>query len=189
MINTELDDFTPNEQTHMPRWEKKFNKLLTPFDRFVNRTTTGGLILMGTALIALILANTPLADNYLHLLHATMGWNIDDWKIEKSLQHWVNDGLMALFFFVVGIELKREILVGELAEIRKAILHIVGAAMLGCIGFTMSIFIAELAFTSQPHMIVQAKLGILLSSIIAGGAGYLLLYWLGGEKSAIGASL
>jgi len=67
--------------------------------------------------------------------------------------------------------------------------HIVGAAMLGCIGFTMSIFIAELAFAAQPQMIVQAKLGILVSSIIAGGAGYFWLYKLGGKKSPIGISL
>ncbi len=60
--------------------------------------------------------------------------------------------------------------------------HILGAAMLGSIGFTMSIFIAELAFASDPEMIIQAKVGILFSSLIAGTLGYLWLRSLGGEK-------
>ncbi|MBU2984179.1 Na+/H+ antiporter NhaA [Saccharophagus degradans] len=127
MSNETPKKFIPNEQNPMPRWEKKFNKILTPFERFVNRTTTGGLILMMAALIALALANSPLAHHYLHALHVPLGLNLGDWRIEKSLHHWVNDGLMALFFFVVGLELKREMLVGELAEIRKAVLPIVAA--------------------------------------------------------------
>jgi Na+:H+ antiporter, NhaA family len=65
--------------------------------------------------------------------------------------------------------------------------HIIGASMLGSIGFTMSIFIAELAFAGQPLNITQAKLGILFSSLIAGVAGYIWLHRVGGEKSKIGS--
>jgi len=111
---------------HAP-WEKTFDKILTPFEQFVNRQTTSGLLLMSTAILALVLANSALSGFYQHLVHTPIGINIGDWALEKTLHHWVNDGLMALFFFVVGLELKREILVGELAEPRQAALPIVAA--------------------------------------------------------------
>ena len=111
---------------HAP-WEKSFDKILTPFDEFIHRQTTSGLLLMAMAIIALILANGPLADAYLHVIHTPVGLNIGSWTIEMSLHHWINDGLMALFFFVVGLELKRELLVGELAKLRNATLPIAAA--------------------------------------------------------------
>ncbi len=111
---------------HAP-WEKSFDKILTPFDEFIHRQTTSGLLLMAMAIIALILANGPLADTYLHIIHTLIGLNIGSWTIEMSLHHWINDGLMALFFFVVGLELKRELLVGELAKLRNAVLPIAAA--------------------------------------------------------------
>jgi len=109
------------------RWEKSFDKILTPFEEFINRQTTSGLLLMGTAIIALVLANSSYAGWYQHLVHTPIGLNMGGWSIEKTLHHWVNDGLMALFFFVVGLELKRELLVGELASPRNAALPIVAA--------------------------------------------------------------
>ncbi|MCP3672678.1 MAG: Na+/H+ antiporter NhaA [Gammaproteobacteria bacterium] len=114
---------------HAP-WEKSFDKILTPFEEFVHRETTSGLLLMGTALIALVLANGPLASAYEHLLHTLISLDIGSWTLGMSLHHWINDGLMALFFFVVGLELKREMLVGELAQLRNAALPI-GAAIGG----------------------------------------------------------
>ena len=108
-------------------WEKSFDKILTPFEEFIHRQTTSGLLLMGTAILALVLANSGLAGIYQHWVHTPLGINIGGWAIEKTLHHWVNDGLMALFFFVVGLELKREILVGELAVPRQAALPIVAA--------------------------------------------------------------
>lgn len=108
-------------------WEKSFAKLLTPFEEFVHRQTTGGLLLMCTALLALVLANSGFSDAYLHFIHTPIGIQFGAWGLEMSLQHWVNDGLMALFFFVVGLELKREFLVGELARPRQAILPITAA--------------------------------------------------------------
>ncbi len=112
---------------YLAPWEKSFDKILTPFEEFIHRQTTSGLLLMSTAVIALILANTSFLEPYLHFIHTQISLNIADWKIEMSLNHWVNDGLMALFFFVVGLELKRELLVGELANIRNAILPIAAA--------------------------------------------------------------
>ena len=98
---------------HAP-WEKSFDKILTPFEEFIHRQTTSGLLLMGTAVLALVLANGPLVSVYEHLVHTLIGLNMGGWTLEMSLHHWINDGLMTLFFFVVGLELKREILVGEL---------------------------------------------------------------------------
>ncbi|MBL1275983.1 MAG: Na+/H+ antiporter NhaA [Ectothiorhodospiraceae bacterium] len=108
-------------------WENSFNKILTPFEEFIHQQTTSGLLLMGTAILALVLANSALAEMYQHWVHTPIGINIGGWLLEKTLHHWVNDGLMALFFFLVGLELKREILVGELAVPRQAALPIVAA--------------------------------------------------------------
>jgi Na+:H+ antiporter, NhaA family len=111
---------------HAP-WEKSFDKLLTPFEEFIHRQTTSGLLLMATAVIALFLANSSFSTWYLHILHIPISVGVGSWEIEMTVHHWINDGLMALFFFVVGLELKREISVGELATIRNAALPISAA--------------------------------------------------------------
>jgi NhaA family Na+:H+ antiporter len=111
---------------HAP-WEKSFDKILTPFEEFVHRQTTSSLLLMATAILALVLANSGLSGVYQHWVHTPIVISFGEWSLEMSLQHWVNDGLMALFFFLVGLELKREILVGELAVPRQAALPIVAA--------------------------------------------------------------
>lgn len=108
-------------------WEPAFVKVLTPFEEFIHRQTTTGLILMATAVLAVILANSPLAEPYQHLLHTPLSVAVGSWQLGLSLHHFINDGLMALFFFVVGLELKREMLVGELAQPRQAALPIVAA--------------------------------------------------------------
>lgn len=87
-------------------WEKSFTKILSPLEEFIHRQTTSGLLLIGTAIVALLLANSSFSEVYQHLLH-TPGLNIGDWSLKMSMHHAVNDGLMALFFFVVGMELKR----------------------------------------------------------------------------------
>lgn len=119
----------PNTETghiYAP-WERAFSRVLTPFEEFIHRQTTSGLLLMGTAIIALVLANGFLAEAYLHFIHTPVTVSIGQWAINMSLHHWVNDGLMALFFFVVGLELKREIMVGELSDMRQAALPIIAA--------------------------------------------------------------
>lgn len=108
-------------------WEKEFDKIVMPFERFVKHQATSGLILMLTALIALIWANSDFEVHYQYLLHITTGFHFGDWKLEKTLHHWINDGLMTLFFFVVGLELKREMLVGELSTLSMAALPIFAA--------------------------------------------------------------
>jgi NhaA family Na+:H+ antiporter len=121
---------TTEKGVFLAPWEKSFDKILTPFEEFIHQQTTSGLLLMGTAVFALILANGPLASAYVHFMHTSINLGAGSWSLEMSLHHLVNDGLMALFFFVVGLELKREILVGELANLRNAVLPI-GAAIGG----------------------------------------------------------
>lgn len=113
-------------------WEKSFDKILTPFEEFIHQQTTSGLLLMGMAILALVLANGPLATDYAHFMHTMVTLGAGSWQLEMSLHHFINDGLMALFFFLVGLELKREILVGELANLRNAVLPI-GAAIGGMV--------------------------------------------------------
>lgn len=108
-------------------WEKSFKRILTPFEEFIHRETTSGILLMVTAVLALILANTSFYETYNHIKHVSISIGVGSWGLEKSLYHWVNDGLMTIFFFIIGLELKREILVGELADMRKAILPIAAA--------------------------------------------------------------
>ena len=111
---------------HAP-WEKSFDKILTPFDEFIHRQTSSGLLLMAMAVLALVLANGPLSETYQHIVHTYISIGVSDWALKMTLHHWINDGLMALFFFVVGLELKRELLVGELAKPRNAALPIAAA--------------------------------------------------------------
>lgn len=108
-------------------WERTFTRVLSPLEEFIHRQTTSSFLLMGAAVLAILLANSLFADQYHHLIHTPVDMHIGSWGIEMSMHHWVNDALMAIFFFVVGLELKREILVGELADIRQAALPIVAA--------------------------------------------------------------
>ncbi|NRB38825.1 MAG: Na+/H+ antiporter NhaA [Pseudomonadales bacterium] len=108
-------------------WEKAFDNIATPFEHFIHRQTTAGIILMVMTILALIVANSPLYDAYHHFFEIPFGVTLGGYNITHSLHHWINDGLMAMFFFVVGLEIKREILVGELANMKQATLPIVGA--------------------------------------------------------------
>lgn len=108
-------------------WEKVFKKVLTPFEHFLHAQMTTGIILMLMTVLALILANSPLAEGYAHFFHTKIDFNVGEWKLSHSIHHWINDGLMAIFFFIIGLEIKREVLVGELSNIKVAILPILAA--------------------------------------------------------------
>ncbi len=116
-----------NGKEHIAPWEKAFDRVLTPLDEFIHRQTTSGVLLMLCALVALYIANSPWSEAYHHLLEIPVTVGTEGFQLSKTLHHWINDGLMAVFFFVVGLELKREILVGELADPKQAILPIVAA--------------------------------------------------------------
>ncbi|MEH6649620.1 MAG: Na+/H+ antiporter NhaA [Motiliproteus sp.] len=149
-------------------WENSFDRVLTPLDEFIKRQTTSGMLLMLCAVIALVVANSPWSDSYQHLIHTPLSIGAGGWILEKSLQHWINDGLMALFFFVVGLELKREILVGELAELRHAVLPIAAA-----IGGMLVPALMYVAFSSNGEAL--RGWGIPMATDIAFAIGVLVL--------------
>lgn len=100
---------------------------MAPIRAFIARQTTSGIILFGAAVTALVLSNSPLSEAYHRIWEHTFSIGFDDAVISKDLHHWINDGLMAVFFFVVGLELKREIIAGQLSDPRNAILPIAAA--------------------------------------------------------------
>jgi NhaA family Na+:H+ antiporter len=97
------------------------------FQRFLRSQVTGSLILIVATIIALIWANSQWGDFYYELSHTYVGVHFGDWKFSLSLSHWIKDGLMAIFFFVVGLEIKREIAVGELSTMDRAMLPVCAA--------------------------------------------------------------
>lgn len=106
-------------------------KLKQPLQRFMEQEKSGGVVLGLSVIIALALANSPLASSYFHFFEYQFGFQFNGGTfLNYSIHHWINDGLMAIFFFVVGLELKREIVSGELSQPRKALLPI-GAAFGG----------------------------------------------------------
>lgn len=104
------------------------NKLiLTPFQKFVKLESFAGMLLFGMTIIALIWANSPFGAFYESLWQYELGFSFRDFQLLKPLILWINDGLMAIFFFLIGLELKRELLVGEINTVKKAAFPLVAA--------------------------------------------------------------
>jgi NhaA family Na+:H+ antiporter len=98
-----------------------------PLRRFLAIEATSSILLLVATLVALALANSPWRDGWAHFWHQRVALEIGSFELALSLGHWVNDGLMAVFFFVVGLEIKRELTIGELASREKAMLPVFGA--------------------------------------------------------------
>ena len=96
-------------------------------DRFIHAESTAGVLLLFSAIIAMVWVNSPWQASYHQLWEYHLSINFAGYAIDKSLHHWINDGLMSMFFFVVGLELKREIIGGELSNINKALAPIMAA--------------------------------------------------------------
>lgn len=94
---------------------------------FIQSEAFGGVLLIIATAIALIWVNSPFGESYQHLWHTHISIGLGDATLDKTLHHWINDGLMVIFFFVVGLEIKREVQVGELSTLRKASLPIAAA--------------------------------------------------------------
>jgi Na+:H+ antiporter, NhaA family len=107
--------------------ERPIDRLLAPFREFSEQQAAGGVLLMVAAVVALVWANSPFAESYEALWQTPVTVGIGDVGLSKALLLWINDGLMAIFFLVIGLEIKREVLVGELASRRRATLPIAAA--------------------------------------------------------------
>ncbi len=103
------------------------NSFVGYFEWFVHSEVTGSILLLACTITALIWANSPWAGTYNDLLHTYIGVGWGDSVFKLSLHHWINDGLMVIFFFVVGLEVKRELVVGELSSFDKASLPVAAA--------------------------------------------------------------
>lgn len=98
-----------------------------PVQRYIHTEALGGLILLAATIAALIWANSPWYDRYHEILETHLSIDLALFVVDLSLHHWINDGLMALFFFVVGLEIKREALLGHLSTPRRAALPVIAA--------------------------------------------------------------
>ena len=94
--------------------------VLQPFQEFAHAESSGGILLLIATAVALSWANSPWADTYDKFWHTPVSLVVGEHALTETLLDWINDGLMAMFFFVIGLEIKREILVGELASLRQA---------------------------------------------------------------------
>ncbi|RME16692.1 MAG: Na+/H+ antiporter NhaA [Bdellovibrio sp.] len=106
---------------------KVVKKLLYPIEKFMELETSGGVLLLIVTFVAMSWANSPWKESYKHLIHLPITIGIGSLRLSHSLHFWVNDALMVIFFFVVGLEIKRELLIGELSSPKKAALPIFAA--------------------------------------------------------------
>jgi Na+:H+ antiporter, NhaA family len=107
--------------------EPPIQRILTPFQNFFSTQASGGIVLFIAAIVAIIWANSPWAYTYHEIWEAHFRIGALNFNIDKPVELWINDGLMAIFFFVVGLEIKRELIIGELSSIKQASLPIMAA--------------------------------------------------------------
>ena len=121
----------PSDHQHPPgTWQGAravARRLISPVERFLAIEAASGILLLAAALIALVWANSPWRGAYGRILHTPVGLQLGRFEFEHDVQFWVNDVLMVVFFFVVGLEIKRELLVGELSERKRAALPAIAA--------------------------------------------------------------
>ena len=126
------------------------SRLVIPTLQFLHRERSSGIVLGIFVLLALVLANSPFREAYTHFLEHHFGFSINGQTyLDFSLEHWINDGLMSMFFFVVGLELKREFIGGELRDLRKVTLPVV-AALCGML-FPAAIYLIFNAGAATSH--------------------------------------
>ncbi|RRD79516.1 Na+/H+ antiporter NhaA [Alloprevotella sp. OH1205_COT-284] len=154
--------------------------VIHPLTRFVGQQKSGSIVLGGSVLLAIVLANTAFSEAYFHFFEQRIGIAFNDrLYFNHSLHHWINDGLMSVFFFVVGLELKHEFIGGELSNIRQTILPI-GAAIGGMI-------VPALLYLAFNHGAVSASgWGIPMATDIAFALGVLYLL---GDRVPIAAKV
>ncbi len=120
-------DFEPRYARPAKPLEGVMARVTDPLEAFLKAETASGLLLLAATILALVLANSALEPLYRNVLHLHVTFALGPLALDMSLHHFINDGLMALFFFVVGLELKREFLAGQLARPSQAILPVAAA--------------------------------------------------------------
>ena len=146
------------------------------FEWFVHSEVSGSILLLACAIAALVIANSPMGEAYNNLLHTYIGVSWGDAAFNLTLHHWINDGLMVVFFFVVGLEIKRELVVGELSSAEKAILPV--AAAVGGMAIPAA-FYAALNFGGEG----VAGWGVPMATDIAFALGVLAMF---GTRAPLG---
>lgn len=106
---------------------KKLRFFIEPFQTFLRWESSSGILLLLCTVLAILLANSPLAASYEHILHTPIAVRVGDFRLELGLLHWINDGLMGVFFFAIGLEIKREFRYGELRTKSAALLPVTAA--------------------------------------------------------------
>nr|WP_320119732.1 Na+/H+ antiporter NhaA [uncultured Marinifilum sp.] len=104
-----------------------FDRIKDPLVEFVRLEAFGGIVLMFFTILAIFIANSSQGESFIAYWQGYFGLHFGSWELSKTIIHWINDGLMAVFFFVVGLEIKRELLTGGLSSMRKASLPIFAA--------------------------------------------------------------
>src|SRR5690606_17337895 len=102
-------------------------RLLLPLDNFLKNKPVSGILLFVSVIAAMIWVNFGNAESYHQLWETEISFRFGEWELNKSFHHWINDGLMAIFFFVVGLEIKREIIIGDLSKWSQAALPVAAA--------------------------------------------------------------
>jgi NhaA family Na+:H+ antiporter len=116
---------TAETQQLLPK--EPVDAVIGPFKRFLHIESASGIVLLTTTITALALVNSPFAEDFLAFWKKKVGLTFGTFQLYHSLQHWINDGLMTIFFFVIGLEIKRELVLGELRDLRQAALPIAAA--------------------------------------------------------------
>ncbi|HEX3080207.1 MAG TPA: Na+/H+ antiporter NhaA, partial [Puia sp.] len=105
----------------------KAKKSLEMFQQFFNSEKAGGLILIACTIFSLIIANSSLGETFIHFWHTSLPLRIGQITIPFNIEEWINDGLMTIFFLMVGLEIERELYIGELSTFKNAILPAMAA--------------------------------------------------------------
>ena len=125
-MNDDANDLKNQSSHASPPAHRRF-RVLGLFQEFAHAQASSGIVLMLCVTVAIVWANSPFGSSYYDLWHLHFAVRIGDFVFDQPLEYWINDGLMAIFFFVVGLEIKREVIAGELASPRRAMLPIMAA--------------------------------------------------------------
>ncbi|RZS75579.1 NhaA family Na+:H+ antiporter [Pseudobacter ginsenosidimutans] len=138
------------------------------FTDFFHSEKTGGIVLIVCTVLSILIANSTFGETYLHFWHQSIGFNVGSIDMHHPVEYWVNDGLMAIFFLMIGLEIERELYAGELSNVRNALLPVI-AAMGGMLTPALFHFLWNHGTTEQ------AGIGIPMATDIAFALGILSL--------------